>query len=340
MVQSLYEIALWKCIQLSARITDVGDIPYHRVKPVLKRLNAKQLIAVEENSPAIMPESDELWSGLIERDFPDRPSKAKFNLVSPEDDAMPNKSLYEKYADEREELRASSAQRLRKMTQKLQKEKSRNSIVPIQGIMREPVVRRRMPAMSLATPLYSKYGSKSILGKAMKDVQHRHLMFKSSSRSDPFAAFSAKKNDNAQKRAQVPRVPSFQVAENGPTGIYSQKPLGPSPQNATGTSRPGFVYNSARIRGGVVSSPNGVVSPPNGARSPLSGSSSPKEVSPNPDSRKRKQTSIFLSSKRLPRAPRIPLDRPRRTEEKTKQRDDRPVEKPGAPKLVRSSIFY
>lgn len=334
MVQSLYEIALWKCIQLSARITDVGDIPYPLVKPVLKRLNAKQLMVVEQNSPALMPESDELWSALIERDFPDRPSKAKKALVGGDDDDMPNKLLYERYIDEREELRASSAQRLRKMTQKLQKEKSRNSIVPIQGIMREPVTRRRMATMSLAPPPYSKYGSKSILGKAMKDVQHRHLMFKGSSRSDPFAAFSGRKKENSQRMPPQPRMPPLWVPENGPTGIYSQRPLGKpdpkliaSPSKQSHSMQSPSLQNPSMQRSGLPERNSAVTSP---QRQP-----SPQE-SPNPDSRKRKAASVFLSSKRLPKAPRIPSDRPK----KPVTREEKPVEKPGAPKAVRSLIFY
>lgn len=331
MVQSLYEIALWKCIQLSARITDVGDIPYPLVRPVLKRLNAKQLMVVEQNSPALMPESDELWSALIERDFPDRPSKAKKALVGADDGDMPNRLLYERYIDEREELRASSAQRLRKMTQKLQKEKSRNSIVPIQGIMREPVTRRRMASMSLAPPPYSKYGSKSILGKAMKDVQHRHLMFKGSSRSDPFAAFGGRKRENSVKMPSQPRMPPLRVPENGPMGIYSQRPLrkpdkspivSPSKQNAS-------MQRSGNERTSGVSSPQRPSSP---------------QESPNLESRKRKAASVFLSSKRLPKAPRIPSDRAKRTETRVKTMEnpgaEKPVEKPGVSKAVRSLIFY
>lgn len=298
-------------------------------------------MVVEQNSPAIMPESDELWSGLIERDFPDRPSKPKNALVGTTDDDMPNKLLYERYGDEREQLRASSAQRLRKMTQKLQKEKSKNSIVPIQGIMREPVIRRRIPTMSLAPLTYSKYGSKSILGKAMKDVQHRHLMFKGSIRSDPFAAFSAKKNENDRRRAAEPRVASFSVSDNGPTGIYSQKPLG-NPTNNTKTTNakpartsPSRQRSPPSFTNELIPPPTRVVPQPPGVVSPQK-STSPKETSPNPESRKRKATSVFLSSKRLPRAPRIPADRPRTPE----TREEKPVERPGTQKAVRSLIFY
>lgn len=318
MVQSLYDIALWKCIQLASRITDVGDIPYHLVKPVLKRLNAKQLISVEENSPAIKIDSDELWGGLIERDFPDRPALSK-RLAAGDAEKMPNRTLYDRYTEERERLRASTAQRLRNLTQKLQKEKSKNSIVPIQGIMREPHVRRRTYGMPLAPPTYSKYGSKSIMGKAMKDVQHRQLMFGGAQKNGQTKGFRQFARDRPVRPGPEPRFSRVQPTNDGPTGIYLHRPIGPAATASSPTKAP--------VR-----------------------ASSPSQDRPNfgesfslPESRKRKATSIFLQSKRMPRAPRIPPE-VKKVEEvpKSPARGNSPVdpEKPGATRKPRSSIFH
>lgn len=273
-------------------------------------------MVVEENSPAIKPESDELWAGLIERDFPDRPSHSKRNLIAGETEQMPNKTLYDQYTEEREQLRASTAERLRNLTQKLQKEKSKNSIVPIQGIMKEPTI-RRIPAMSLAPAHYSKYGSKSILGKAMKDMQHRQLMFRSTQKSDPFKAFRNQKREVPLKRLAEPQPPSLIVRQEGPTSIYLKRPVGQSTSLSQRRQIPGasdVVLSSKSI------------------------SSSSFETSPIPESRKRKATSVFISSKRMPRAPRIPLElRPKRDVQTTSP----PIpEKPGPRKPVRSSIFH
>lgn len=318
MVQSLYDIALIKCIQLSARITDVGDIPYQLVKPVLKRFNAKQLGIVEENSPSLTPESDELWAALIERDFPDRPAQLKRGLENENEAEMPNKALYLRYCDERESLRASSAQRLRKMTQKLQKEKSKNSIVPLQGIIREPVIRRHTATMGLAPPPYLKYAPKSILGKAMKDMQHRQLMFGATQKKDPYQAFHTRKARNSPRKAPAePRTPGFLVNKDGPTGIYLHTPIG----------RPA----------GPASPQKHNLRSQNESLSPKNGSSSSSETSPNPEARKRKPASIFLTSKRMCRAPRIP---PESKQERKEQTRPAMPERLVGQKPVRSSIFH
>lgn len=315
MVQSLYDIALWRCIQLASRITDVGDIPYHLVRPVLKKLNAKQLLTVEQNSPSIAPESDELWALLIERDFPDRPAVLKKAILDSSAAAMPNKSQYEKYTSEREQLRASSAQRLRSLTSKLQREKSKNSIVPIQGIIREPTFRRRTPGLALVPGMSSKYGSKSILGKAMKDVQHRQLMFGGTQRNERKRNFLS----GGSRYVAPPRPAGFLAPLDGPTGIYLHQPIGRP------ASPPRAVQKVPEVRSGSVSP----------SRTASSGSA---ETSPLPESRKRPQVSIFISSKKMHRAPRIqPETKPKGEEGPTlsPQKDRSPIRKAG-----RSSIFH
>ena len=52
-------------------IEDVGEAPYHVVRPVLLKVgNAKQLRLIEEKSPQICGADEEVWRSLIKRDVP------------------------------------------------------------------------------------------------------------------------------------------------------------------------------------------------------------------------------------------------------------------------------
>ncbi|KAK9234594.1 RNA polymerase II transcription factor SIII subunit A-domain-containing protein [Lipomyces kononenkoae] len=66
---SLFQICLQTCMRHTNRIVDVGDIPYDIIKPVLSGMAPSQLIAIEEKSPHIKPETDELWEGFIRHTF-------------------------------------------------------------------------------------------------------------------------------------------------------------------------------------------------------------------------------------------------------------------------------
>lgn len=280
MVRSLFDIALHTCIQQAARISDVGNTPYHLVRPILKRLNAKQLATLEENSPSVTPESDELWLLLLEKDFPDRPLHAglKARLLAGEK-TMANKSLYNQYCDEREKFRATSAQRLRRMTEKIQKEKSKNSITPIKGIIREPI-RRRVQHSRFGGAPAPRFDTKSILGKARRDMQHRLLMFGNSRPAEP-----PKKALPVRPPPQPTTLNLTRPNTGHPMGIYQQKPLGTP---AKPTTEPRHALQSMPVASSSSTSPEG----------------SP-HASPQPE-RKRRAVSVFLNPKkrRLPPSPR------------------------------------
>lgn len=223
-VLSLVEIATNKCIQHVAKLEDVGATPFHLLVPVLRKMNAKQLGQIEELSPQITPESDELWINLVSKEFPDRPILAnntgtsnsrskRSNVVAAAASGrpllfcdMPMKSLYFKYSDERESFREDSAERLRKITQRLKKEKSANSIVSVPELLRDPTVRRqRYDGGSAYTP---SYGPKnSILNKARKEIRNRSLMFPNYAQKvkkyDPYDAFKQKSSPCIQPRPPV-----------------------------------------------------------------------------------------------------------------------------------------
>ncbi|MCJ1359648.1 MAG: hypothetical protein MMC33_009650 [Icmadophila ericetorum] len=69
MVVSLYQLARNSCIKNIRSITDVGDVPYKLLRPVLLKLeNPEQLYELEQNSPQIIGHDEELWRAFIKRD--------------------------------------------------------------------------------------------------------------------------------------------------------------------------------------------------------------------------------------------------------------------------------
>lgn len=68
---SLVDICIRKCIKHASMIHDLGDLPIHLAKPILRRIdNVKQLREIELNSPQFADETIEIWKKLIARDFP------------------------------------------------------------------------------------------------------------------------------------------------------------------------------------------------------------------------------------------------------------------------------
>lgn len=68
---SLVDICIRKCIRHVSLIHDLGDLPLHLAKPILRKIDrADQLREVELNSPQFAEETPEVWKKLIARDFP------------------------------------------------------------------------------------------------------------------------------------------------------------------------------------------------------------------------------------------------------------------------------
>lgn len=234
---SLVELATLKCIQYALHIQDVGDTPFALLAPVLVRMSAKQLRSVEEHSPRIKPDLDRIWKTLIEKDFPDRP-------------ALPSgvtlyRELYIKYCDDRDEFRARSATRLRKMNEKLKESKSKITTVE-PGVLREP--RRRVPTMANPGGFPRLARPNTIMAKAKRDLQTRGMMFRPAQAPVP-----------GRPRVAPPRPPAPRMAERGTAavgGVNRPNPVRPGLGGA-GTVNYGRVSPSGP-RGGS-SGPSGSV---------------------------------------------------------------------------------
>lgn len=167
-ILKLTEISVLMCVRHVTNITDLGDLPYHLVKPILQKMPAKQLDLVEKASSNLMPYSDELWVELIQRDFPTRPHNVASKVRAKQ---MAHKLLYFQYVEEQEQFKKNSTERLKHLTNMLKRKKSENSIVEVDGILSDPTVRVQR--------LYSGItGNKnSILNKAKRELLNRSLMF-------------------------------------------------------------------------------------------------------------------------------------------------------------------
>lgn len=75
-VPSLYELAKQRLIQNINMLTDIGDLPYSFLEPVLRHIqNPTQLQELEDNCPQIQGETKAIWKKFIIRDVPEWQSK-------------------------------------------------------------------------------------------------------------------------------------------------------------------------------------------------------------------------------------------------------------------------
>ena len=71
--RSLHRMCIRTALNFLPQIWDIGDLPYHIVEPLIRRItDAEQLHSIESNSPQIAAEvkkMSENWQALVEKDF-------------------------------------------------------------------------------------------------------------------------------------------------------------------------------------------------------------------------------------------------------------------------------
>ncbi|ODV91602.1 hypothetical protein CANCADRAFT_73119 [Tortispora caseinolytica NRRL Y-17796] len=119
----LKHLALQKCLRYINYITDVGEAPYELMEPILCKMSAPGLEAIEKASPQLRDRTDPLWKALLVRDFPtkDIPST---NF----------RSAYAKNHKEKQRRLKSVSQKLRASTESLNEQKSMMKITPLDDI--------------------------------------------------------------------------------------------------------------------------------------------------------------------------------------------------------------
>jgi elongin-A len=124
-VASLYELAKQRLIKNIDLLTDIGDIPYSFLEPVLRHIqNPTQLEELEKNCPQIQGETKEIWKRYIRRDVPDWDK----NPVAPRDDKKWNR-LYRKLMEVAKKQKDDQENELKEQMKALQAGREGNKTV-------------------------------------------------------------------------------------------------------------------------------------------------------------------------------------------------------------------
>ncbi|KAL8719467.1 MAG: hypothetical protein Q9225_003538 [Loekoesia sp. 1 TL-2023] len=115
-------------------LTDIGDIPYNVIRPVLLKIeNPKQLQLLEEASPQLYGVDGEIWIALIKRDIPD----AEKRMLYPKNPKSWWK-VYRKMRQVYETEAQEDAARLKAAFTGLKSEKDKRQILVKEGIPHIP----------------------------------------------------------------------------------------------------------------------------------------------------------------------------------------------------------
>jgi elongin-A len=121
-VPRLYEMAKTRLIQNISLLTDIGDIPYNFMAPILRRIESPdQLIELETNCPQILGETGDMWLRFIKRDVPDWDKKPH-----EPNDARNWSKVYKKLRREAEKVEEEQREKLKEQMQALQKNRAGN----------------------------------------------------------------------------------------------------------------------------------------------------------------------------------------------------------------------
>lgn len=144
-VDSLLDMACRACIRYSARITDIGDLDYDLIRPVLLKIESPEKLVrlscgialvrhhaneltfqqhqLEQQSPQIIGKDAEIWLGFIKRDIPD------WNL-KPHEPKDPKNwwKVYRKLKEEAREASTANEAILKAALANIKSEKEQNTV--------------------------------------------------------------------------------------------------------------------------------------------------------------------------------------------------------------------
>lgn len=180
-VKSLRRLAIESCTHGIKYLYDVGDCPYSVIRPVLLKLGSpQQLHEIEEASPQIAGEDEEIWRSFITRDIPNgetwlKERDARILEEDKEDQAdgeyeprkIPNWwKMYQKLRKRADEKAADHTASLKAVLSQQAAEKERNKAV-LDPKLKEPKTIK--PPSTNAAPRPQK--AVSILEKARRDAR-------------------------------------------------------------------------------------------------------------------------------------------------------------------------
>ncbi|KAF2011999.1 hypothetical protein BU24DRAFT_425821 [Aaosphaeria arxii CBS 175.79] len=244
-VPSLYELAKTRLIQNVHLLTDISDLPYDFLAPILRNIqNPSQLLELEANSPQIVGETGEIWLRFIKRDIPNWDKKT----ITPRDPRNWSKA-YRKLKREAEREREEDEEKLKQQMRALQQNRQGNQTKIIESrVPLDPSARSRGFAFgSRGGGGGGGWGSGSgwgsgaptKTGKVAFDKLRRGIF--DQKRAAPKAAMMPA-HVLAQRRGTVAQAPArmLRLAENQQGAPSSSRPQQQRPQESSnaGADRP------------------------------------------------------------------------------------------------------
>ncbi|KAK9459825.1 RNA polymerase II transcription factor SIII subunit A-domain-containing protein [Lipomyces oligophaga] len=146
-IETLFQTCLKICVENANRISDIGDIPYELVRPILQRMGPAQLREIERQSPQLVPSTGEIWDAHIKHTFTKEEiewaeKRANSDRVRRK---LAGRNLENKYfllveARKKREMQTSAA--VKAQYEEIEREKAKHRIVAL-DVLVDPEARRR-----------------------------------------------------------------------------------------------------------------------------------------------------------------------------------------------------
>jgi elongin-A len=171
-VPSLYELARQRLCKNIHLLTDVGDLPYDFLRPVLRAnlQSPDQLQALEENCPQLLGQTGEIWTRFIKRDIPNWENKK----WEPRDPRNWSKA-YRKLKQDAEKEKLADSEALKQQMQALQKDRAQNKTLIVDSKLGYGAGSSRMFTGRTTTSWGQPTGAPSKTGKVAFDKLKRGM---------------------------------------------------------------------------------------------------------------------------------------------------------------------
>lgn len=202
-------------------VVDVGDIPFHVLETVLKKIeNPKQLREIEANSPHIAEDTGPLWLNFIKRDIQNWEQK-------PHEPRNPTSwcKVYYKLRREQEEEIVRQQEALRAALAKTEQERKKNTSTLLNGAF-DPVQHRRMHTTSGPSLTRDPRNYTYMPGESKKRLTGRGIMAKIQHQAQ--ASLTAKKS-NSPMNVPTHLLGSRTKTMTAPPSMIAQKTRAPQP---------------------------------------------------------------------------------------------------------------
>ncbi|KAK7532894.1 RNA polymerase II transcription factor SIII subunit A-domain-containing protein [Phyllosticta citribraziliensis] len=199
---SLYDIVkrrLQRSVQL---VVDVGDIPFHVVEPVLKKIeNPRQLKEIEENSPHIAEDTAAMWEIFIRRDIQGWQSK-----VNEFKNTKASAKLYFKLEKEQTRQIEKEKAELRAKLAQGEKERQKNTSTLINRTF-DPTRSRRLPSYSHSYAVSRDPRNFTFApGETKKRLTGRGIIAKAQQQSQSMVAARRSTNEHLIRSRQISQM--------------------------------------------------------------------------------------------------------------------------------------